>query len=225
VRILVVDDDVRVTSALRRGLEAEGYSVDVALDGGEGQWLAAENRYDALVLDSMLPVMSGEQLCAVLRQEGNWTPVLMLTARTGDRQEAAALDSGADDYLSKPFSFVVLLARLRALVRRTATERPPVLTVGDLRLDPSAHQVWRGEAELRLTPRQFAVLEFLMRRPGEVVPKREILENVWDFSYDGDPNIVEVYIRQLRLRIDQPFGRQALGTVRLVGYRLDPDGG
>jgi two-component system OmpR family response regulator len=225
VRILLVDDDVRVTASVKRGLEAEGYSVDAALRGDEGRWLAAENTYDALVLDSMLPGISGEDLCAELRKEGDWTPVLILTARTGERYEADALDAGADDYLSKPFSFVVLLARLRALVRRSPMERPTTLTAGDLMLDPATHQVWRGEVEVGLTPRQFAVLEYLMRHAGEVLAKRSILENVWDFSFDGDPSIVEVYVHHLRLKIDAPFGRHALTTVRLVGYRLDPQGG
>jgi DNA-binding response OmpR family regulator len=151
--------------------------------------------------------------------------VLILTARTGEQQEAGALDAGADDYLAKPFSFLVLVARLRALVRRAPTTRPAVLTVGDLRLDPATHRATRGDTDLRLTPRQFSMLEFFMRHPGEVVSKRAILENVWDFSYDGDPNIVEVYVHQLRSKIDQPFGRHALSTVRLVGYRLDPEGG
>ncbi|MDX6326118.1 MAG: hypothetical protein QOK15_2472 [Nocardioidaceae bacterium] len=225
MRILVVDDDVRVTAALRRGLEAEGWSVDVAADGREGRWLAGENVYDALVVDSMMPGMTGEQLCAGLRSAENWTPVLMLTARTGVQEEAGALDAGADDYLAKPFSFVVLLARLRALVRRAPATRPAVLRVGDLCLDPATHRASRDGTELPLTPRQFAMLEFLMRHPGEVLSKRAILENVWDFSFDGDPNIVEVYIHQLRTKIDQPFGRHALSTVRLVGYRLDPRGG
>lgn len=221
MRILVVDDDVRATAALRRGLEAEGYSVDVAADGLDGRWLATENGYDALVLDSMMPGLTGEELCAVLREAQNWTPVLMLTARTGEREEAAALDAGADDYLAKPFSFVVLLARLRALVRRAPATRPAVLRVGDLSLDPATHRVTRGGTELSLTPRQFAMLELLMRHPGEVVSKRAILESVWDFSFEGDPNIVEVYVHQLRAKIDQPFGRRSLQTVRLVGYRLE----
>jgi DNA-binding response OmpR family regulator len=222
MRILVVDDDLRATAALRRGLEAEGYSVDVAADGREGRWLAEENRYDALVLDSMMPGMTGEELCATLRAAEDWTPVLILTARSGEEQEAAALDAGADDYLAKPFSFVVLVARLRALVRRAPAARAAVLRVDDLCLDPATHRVSRAGVELALTPRQFAMLEFLMRHPGEVMSKRAILENVWDFSYDGDPNIVEVYVHQLRAKIDQPFGRQSLSTVRLVGYRLDP---
>jgi DNA-binding response OmpR family regulator len=225
MRILVVDDDKHVAGAVKRGLEREGYAVDVALDGVEGRWLATENEYDALVLDSMLPGLSGERLCATLREQGDWTPILMLTAKSGASEEASALDAGADDFLSKPFAYVVLVARLRALIRRSPVQRPVVLTVGDLKLDPAAHGVWRGDHEIALTPRQFSLLEFLMRRPGEVVPKATILQHVWDFDFDGDPNIVEVYVSQLRQRIDAPFGRNALRTVRLVGYLLDPDGG
>ena len=225
MRILVVEDDKHVARAVRRGLEAEGYAVDVALDGAEGHWLATENDYDALVLDVMLPELTGDRLCARLREAGDWTPILMLTARSLPEEEARALDAGADDFLAKPFSYLVLVARLRALLRRGGHERPAVLAAGDLRLDPAEHRVWRGEREVELTPRQFSLLEFLMRRPGEVTSKAEILEHVWDFAYDGDPNIVEVYVRQLRQRIDLPFDRHALQTVRLVGYRLDPDGG
>lgn len=225
MRILVVEDDVQVARAVRRGLEVEGYAVDVALDGAEGEWLATENDYDALVLDVMLPELTGDRLCARLRAAGDWTPILMLTARTLPEEEARALDAGADDFLAKPFSYLVLVARLRALLRRGGRERPTVLEVGDLRLDPAEHRVWRGEQPVELTPRQFSLLEFLMRRPGEVTSKAEILEHVWDFAFDGDPNIVEVYVRQLRQRIDHPFGRNALQTVRLVGYRLDADGG
>jgi two-component system OmpR family response regulator len=225
MRILVVEDDKHLAGALKRGLEGEGYAVDVALDGREGEWLATENAYDALVLDVMLPELAGDELCSRLRDAGDWTPILMLTAQSGPEQEARALDSGADDFLAKPFSYMVLLARLRALVRRGRQERPAVLSVGDLRLDPATHQAWRGETPVALTPRQFSLLEFLMRRAGDVVSKATILEHVWDFNFDGDPNIVEVYVRQLRTRIDEPFGRNALRTVRLVGYRLDPDGG
>ncbi len=225
MRILVVEDDVQVARAVRRGLEAEGYAVDVALDGAEGHWLATENDYDALVLDVMLPECTGDRLCARLRHAGNWTPILMLTARSLPEEEARALDSGADDFLAKPFSYLVLAARLRALLRRRGHERPTVLEVGDLRLDPARHRVLRGDQRVELTPRQFSLLEFLMRRPGEVASKAEILEHVWDFAFDGDPNIVEVYVRQLRQRIDIPFERHALQTVRLVGYRLDADGG
>ena len=225
MRILVVEDDKLVARAVRRGLEAEGYAVDVALDGTDGAWLAAENEYDALVLDVMLPGLPGDQLCARLREAGDWTPILMLTARSLPEEEARALDAGADDFLAKPFSYVVLVARLRALLRRGGRERPAVLEVGDLRLDPAQHQVWRGETAVDLTPRQFSLLELLMRRPGEVLSKAAILEHVWDFAYEGDPNIVEVYVRQLRQRIDIPFERASLQTVRLVGYRLDPEAG
>ncbi|MET1060661.1 MAG: response regulator transcription factor [Nocardioides sp.] len=225
MRILVVEDDKLVARAVRRGLEAEGYAVDVALDGTEGAWLAAENEYDALVLDVMLPGLPGDQLCARLREAGDWTPILMLTARSLPEEEARALDAGADDFLAKPFSYLVLVARLRALLRRGGRERPAVLEVGDLRLDPAQHQVWRGDITVDLTPRQFSLLELLMRRPGEVLSKASILEHVWDFAYEGDPNIVEVYVRQLRQRIDIPFDRASLQTVRLVGYRLDPEAG
>ena len=225
MRLLVVEDDKHLASALKRGLEGEGYAVDVALDGTEGEWLAQENEYDAMVLDVMLPGLSGDELCTRRREAGDWTPILMLTARSGPRQESRALDSGADDFLAKPFSFMVLVARLRALTRRGRQERPTVLAAGDLRLDPASHRVWRGETPVELTPRQFSMLEFLLRRAGEVVSKTTILSHVWDFSFDGDPNIVEVYVRQLRQRIDHPFGRASLQTVRLVGYRLDPDGG
>ena len=225
MRILVVEDDKHVALAVRRGLEGEGYAVDVALTGTDGEWFATENAYDAIVLDVMLPGLPGDELCARLRAAGNWVPILMLTARAGAEQEARALDAGADDFLAKPFSFVVLMARIRALLRRGGGERPAVLTAGDLGLDPAEHRVWRGAEPIVLTPRQFSLLEFLMRRSGEVLPKATILEHVWDFSFEGDPNIVEVYVRQLRQRIDEPFGRAALQTVRLVGYRLDPEGG
>jgi two-component system, OmpR family, response regulator len=225
MRILVVEDDPGVGAAVRHGLEAEGFAVDLAVDGEEGLWLATENAYDAVVLDIMLPRLDGYELCARLRDDGVWTPVLMLTARDGELDEARALDTGADDFLSKPFSFVVLLARLRALMRRGGPERPPVLCAGDLRLDPASHRVWRGDLPIELTPRQFSVLELLLRRAGDVLSKGEILEHVWDFAFDGDPNIVEVYVRQLRLRVDEPFGRRSLQTVRTRGYRLDPTGG
>ena len=225
MRILVVDDDAHVAGSVRRGLEGEGYAVDVAFDGTEGHWLASENPYDAMVLDSMLPGMSGDELCARLRAAGVWTPILMLTARSGESDEAQALDAGADDFLSKPFSYVVLLARLRALLRRGGAERPAVLVAGDLTLDPATHRAARSDVEVPLSPRQFSLLEYFLRHAGEVLPKSRILEHVWDFSFEGDPNIVEVYVRQLRLRVDEPFGRSALQTLRGVGYRLDPDGG
>ena len=225
MRILVVEDDTRVARAVKRGLEAEGYAVDVAASGEDGHWLATENDYDALVLDVMLPGLGGLDLCRRLREAGDWTPVLVLTALDDPADEARALDGGADDFLGKPFSYVVLAARLRALLRRGADARPVELVAGDLRLDPARHRVWRGETPVELTPRQFALLEFFLRRPGEVLSKATILEHVWDFAFDGAPNIVEVYVRQLRQRIDEPFGRHSLQTVRLAGYRLDEDGG
>ena len=219
----MVEDDKQLAAALRRSLEDEGYAVDVALDGREGEWLAEENAYDALVLDVMLPLLSGDELCARRRACGDWTPILMLTARSGPAQEVRALDAGADDFLAKPFALTVLLARLRALVRRGGSERPTVLRVGDLELDPAAHRLSRSDTPIHLTPRQFSMLEFLMRHPGEVVAKSTILEHVWDFAFEGDPNIVEVYARQLRQRIDHPFSRSSLQTVRLVGYRVVDD--
>jgi two-component system, OmpR family, response regulator len=225
VRILVIEDDKHLAGSLKRGLQADGFAVDVALDGNEGLWRAKETVYDAIVCDIMLPGVNGYRVCGALREAGNWTPMLMLTAKDGELDEAEALDTGADDFLSKPFSYVVLLARLRALLRRGGHERPAVLEAGDLRLDPASHQVRRAGTAVPLSPRQFSLLEFLMRRAGEVVSKTTILEHVWDFAFDGDPNIVEVYVRQLRRKIDEPFDRRAIETVRLVGYRLDPHGG
>ncbi len=225
MRILVVEDETKVADALRRGLEAEGFAVDVAADGPEGLWYAAEHRYDVIVLDIMLPGMSGFRVCSQLREAENWTPILMLTAKQGEYDVAEALDAGADDYLMKPFSFVVLLARLRALLRRTGRTGPVTYTAGDLRLDPASHRCHRGDTEIALTAREFEVLELLIRRAGEVLSKSEILDNVWDFAFDGDPNIVEVYVRHLRKKIDEPFARHAIETVRGSGYRLDPDGG
>ncbi|MCW2813979.1 MAG: two component transcriptional regulator, winged helix family [Nocardioides sp.] len=219
----MVEDDRSLAAALRRGLQDEGYAVDVAGDGEEGRWLLDEGGYDVVVLDVMLPKVTGDVLCARMRAAGDWTPVLMLTARSRDHQEAEALDAGADDFLAKPFSFVVLAARLRALVRRGGAERPAVLCVGDLTLDPAAHEVRRAGTPIRLTPRQFAVLEYLMRHAGDVVSKARLLEHVWDFAFAGDPNIVEVYVGQLRKQIDEPFGRSSLRTVRLVGYRIVDD--
>ena len=225
MRLLIVEDDPKMARLIRRGLHEEGAVVDVAGRGEDAVWMASSTEYDALVLDVMLPGIDGYELCRRLRAAGNWTPILMLTAKSGDDDEAHALDTGADDFLAKPFSYVVLLARIRALLRRRGRDRPAVVTAGDLVLDPASHQVRRGEIAVDLTPRQFALLEVLMRRAGEVLPKREILEHVWDFTFDGDPNIVEVYVRQLRTRIDLPFGRAAIQTVRGAGYRLDPGGG
>jgi DNA-binding response OmpR family regulator len=225
MRVLVVEDERPLAGGLKRGLEQEGFAVDIALDGPEGLERATEGDYDAIVLDIMLPGMNGYKVCSALREAGNWTPIIMLTAKDGELDEAEALDTGADDFLSKPFSYIVLVARIRALLRRGGRERPPVLEVGDLRLDPAAHRAWRGEVEISLTPRQFSLLEYFMRKAGEVISKAEILEHVWDYAFEGDPNIVEVYVRHLRKRIDEPFGRNAIQTVRLVGYRLDADGG
>ncbi|PJJ72692.1 DNA-binding response OmpR family regulator [Diaminobutyricimonas aerilata] len=225
MRILVVDDERRLADGVRRGLEAEGFAVDLAHTGTDGLWLARENDYDVIVLDIMMPGMSGYRVCQTLRAEEDWTPVLMLTAKDGEWDQVEALDTGADDYLTKPFSFAVLVARIRALVRRGARDRPVVLEAGDLRYDPAARRVSRGGTEVDLTARELAVLDFLMRRKGEVVSKREVLGNVWDFDFEGDPNIVEVYVRHLRNKLDRPFGRDAIQTVRGSGYRLAADGG
>jgi two-component system, OmpR family, response regulator len=225
MRVLLVDDEERLAAALRRGLEAEGIAVDVAHNGTDGLWLARENEYDVIVLDIMMPGMSGYRVCQTLRDEGDWTPVVMLTAKDGDWDQVEALDTGADDFLSKPFVFAVLLARLRALVRRGKRDRPVQLEAGDLRLDPASRRVWRGDDEVSLTSREFAVLEFLIRRRGEVVSKADVLGNVWDFDFDGDPNIVEVYVRHLRNKVDRPFGRAAIETLRGSGYRLNAHGG
>jgi two-component system OmpR family response regulator len=225
VRVLVVEDEKRLAATLKRGLSSEGFAVDVALDGPQGLWMAREHPYDAVVLDIMLPGMNGYKICDTLRGEGNWMPILMLTAKDGEYDEAEALDTGADDFLSKPFSFVVLVARLRALVRRGVRPRPSVLAAGDLRLDPAARSCTRDGVDIALTPREFSLLEYLLRRAGEVVPKSEILEHVWDYDFDGDPNIVEVYVGYLRRKIDVPFGRRALETMRGAGYCLNPEGG
>ena len=225
VRVLVVEDEKRLAAGLKKGLEAEGFATDVALNGTDGLWMGSENPYDAIVLDILLPGMNGYEVCASLRERGIWTPILMLTAKDGEFDEAEALDTGADDYVTKPFSFVALVARLRALIRRGAGERPAVLETGDLRFDPGARQVWRGDVQVDLTAREAALLEFLLRRKGVVVSKREILDHVWDYAFEGDPNIVEVYIGHLRNKLDRPFGRATLETVRGAGYRLAEDGG
>ena len=225
MRVLVVEDEQGVAAAVQRGLEAEGFAVDVASTGTDGLWMATEHGYDAIVLDIMLGGLNGYKVCETLRNAGNWTPILMLTAKDGEYDQAEALDTGADDYLTKPFSFVVLLARLRALLRRTGRTAPVTYEAGDLRVDPVAHRVSRGGMDLGLTATEFAILELLMRRAGEAIPKLEILDNVWDFAFEGDPNIVEVYIRRLRKKIDEPFDRHAIETVRRGGYRLDPAGG
>lgn len=225
MRVLVIDDERRLARSVRLGLEAEGMAVDVAHDGTDGLWLARENTYDAIVLDLMLPGVNGYQVCVALRAERNWTPVLMLTAKDGEWDQVEGLDTGADDYLTKPFSFPILVARLRAVARRGARERPTVLEAGDLRLDPAARRVWRGDVEVSLTAREHSLLAFLMRHQGDVVSKRQVLGAVWDDDFDGDPNIVEVYVRHLRNKVDRPFERAAIQTIRGAGYRLASDGG
>jgi len=223
VKILVVEDDETTAQALARGLRAEGYSVEVAGDGESGRWLADEANPDLIVLDIMLPGKNGYRVCAELREAGNWTPILMLTAKDGEFDETEALDTGADDYLVKPFSFPVLLARIRALLRRATSEAPTPMEIGDLRLDGGQRRTWRGGTEVPLTTRQFDVLEFLVRRAGQVVSKSDILKGVWRHDFDGDPNIVEVYIGRLRRAVDEPFGRHSIETVRGAGYRLVAD--
>lgn len=225
MKLLLVEDDKKIATAVKRGLEAEGFAVEVAFDGDHGYWLATEGAYDLIVLDIMLPGRNGYRICGDLRSAGNWTPILMLTAKAGDLDEAEALDTGADDYLTKPFSFAVLVSRVRALLRRTTGRNPVPVAAGDLRIDPGQRRAWRGDEEVPLTSRQFDVLEFLMRRAGQVMSKVEILNGVWEYDFEGDPNIVEVYIRRLRTRIDEPFERNAIETVRGAGYRLAADGG
>jgi two-component system, OmpR family, response regulator len=225
VRVLVVDDEVRMAEAVARGLRAEGFLVDLSHDGVDGLYRASAEPYDAVVLDILLPGLSGYRVVEALRARENWVPVLMLSAKDGEYDQADALDLGADDYLTKPFSYVVLLARLRALVRRGARPRPARLQAGDLVLDPATREVRRGDVPIELTAREFALLAHLMRHPGEVVSKAEIFDSVWDANGDGALNVVEVYVGYLRRKIDVPFGRHALGTVRGAGYVLDPDGG
>ncbi|MEO6121429.1 MAG: response regulator transcription factor [Acidimicrobiales bacterium] len=223
MKLLLVEDDDKIAAAVRRGLEAEGFSVEVAVDGPDGLWMATESTYDLIVLDLMLPGRSGYQVCADLRAADDWTPILVLTAKDGDLDEAEALDTGADDYLTKPFSFPVLVARIRALLRRAAGSAPVALNVGDLRIDPARCRAWRGEVELSLTAREHAVLELLVRRAGQVLSKSDILAAVWDHDFEGDPNIVEVYVRRLRRKVEEPFGRRSIETVRGAGYRLVDD--
>ncbi len=225
MRILVVEDEEHLAEALSSGLVAEGFSVDVAPTGTEGLEKARAAAYDVILLDILLPGVNGFKICSTLREEGNWTPILMLTAKDGDLDEAEALDTGADDFISKPFSFVVLLSRIRALVRRGRRERPTVLVAGDLTLDPAEHRCRRGTTTIELTVREFSLLEYLMQFAGEAVSKRDLLTHVWGEEFEGDPNIVEVYASYLRKKIDQPFGRTALETVRGVGYRINADGG
>jgi DNA-binding response OmpR family regulator len=216
---------MRLADGVRRGLEAEGIAVDVAYNGVDGLWRAREATYDVIVLDVMMPGMSGYRVCSTLRAEENWTPILFLTAKDGEWDEVEGLDTGGDDWLTKPFSYPVLVARIRALVRRGGRERPAVLEAGDLRLDPATRRVSRAETPIATTAREFAVLEYLLRRRGEVVSKRDVIANVWNDEFEGDPNIVEVYVGHLRSKIDRPFDRSAIETIRGAGYRLAPDGG
>jgi DNA-binding response OmpR family regulator len=225
MRVLIVEDEERLAETVRRGLSDAGFVVEVVHNGEDGLWAATEHSYDVIVLDIMLPRVNGYQVLERLRERGVWTPVLMLTAKDGEYDQTDAFDLGADDYLTKPFSFLVLVARLRALIRRGGPERPVVLVAGDLTLDPARRRVERAGQEVMLTPREYGLLEFLMRHRGDTVSKVEILESVWDPAFDGDPNVVEVYIRYLRLKLDTPFGRRAIETVRGMGYRLDPEGG
>jgi two-component system OmpR family response regulator len=225
VRALIVEDELRMASLIRRGLTKEGLAVDVAKDGEEALWMAQSSNYDVIVLDVMLPGINGFETCRRLRTSGVWAPVLMLTARDSVDDRVAGLDTGADDYLVKPFAFAELLARLRALARRGEGKRPSVLEVGDLRLDPATHRVWRGSAEIPLSTKEFALLETFMRRADEVLSRYDLLEHAWDFAYENRSNIVDVYVRHLRRKIDEPFGRRSLETVRGAGYRLRADGG
>jgi two-component system, OmpR family, response regulator len=224
MRALIVEDEPRMRDLIRRGLEAEGLSADVAGSGEEALWMTKAHDYDAVVLDVMLPDLDGFEACRQLRAAGVWAPVLMLTARDAVEDRVAGLDSGADDYLVKPFAFAELLARLRALSRRGDGERPAVLSVGDLRLDPATHEVTRDSTPIELSPKEFALLETFMRRPGEVLSRLHMLEHAWDFAYDNRSNVVDVYVRRLRRKIDEPFGCDTLETVRGVGYRLRATG-
>jgi len=223
MRVLVVEDEIKMSALIKRGLEREGYAVDIALDGDEALWAAREQDYDAIVLDAMIPGQDGFTVCHTLRKEGRWSPVLMLTARDSVEDRVRGLDAGADDYLTKPFAFTELFARLRALTRRRVVERPVQLTAGDLVLDPATRSVTRGGTPISLSAKEFALLELLMRHPDEVLTRQVILEHVWDFAYDGVSNVVDVYIRYVREKVDRPFGRSTIETVRGVGYRLHDD--
>jgi len=227
MKLLVVEDEIGISSSLHKGFTADGFTVDVANDGLDGLHLAQENEYSVIILDLMLPGLNGYRICRQLREDGDLTPILMLTAKDGEFDEMEGLDTGADDYVTKPFSYSVLLARVRALIRRSTANTGTLdesLTVGDLRLDSRAHRVWRGDTEIELSPRAIAVLEYLMHNAGIVVSKDDILRNVWDHAFDGDPNIVEVYISRVRAAIDTAFEHKSLETVRGLGYRLSAQG-
>jgi two-component system OmpR family response regulator len=223
VRLLVVEDNTRMAALVKRGLEEEGHAVDVAGDGPNAVWMATENPYVAVVLDVMLPRFDGFEVARRLRAAGRWMPILMLTARTGVEDRVLGLDVGADDYLTKPFSFAELSARLRALIRRGQPERPTIISVGDLRLDPGRRRAWRGDTELQLSPKEFSLLELFLAHPGLVLSRTRIVEQLWDYEYDGDSNVIDQYVSYLRRKVDRPFGRSDLETVRGAGYRLrDP---
>jgi two-component system, OmpR family, response regulator len=225
MRVLIVEDDIRMAAAIRRGLQAESIVADVASRGEDALWMAGSTQFDAVVLDVMLPGIDGFETCRRLREDCVWVPIIMLTARDAIEDRVQGLDRGADDYLTKPFSLAELLARLRALSRRGPVERPPVLEVGDLRLNPSTQQAWRGDREINLSAKEFALMETFMRRPGEVLSQFQLLEHAWDYDYENRSNVVEVYVRYLREKIDRPFGVKSLETVRGAGYRLRRDGG
>lgn len=225
MHILVVEDEVKMAALIRRGLTEQGLTADVVLTGEEALIVAGAATYDAIVLDVILPGIDGFDTCRRLREEGVWAPVLMLTARGAVEDRVAGLDGGADDYLTKPFSFAELLARLRALIRRGQNERPAVIEVGDLRLDPATRQVWRGDTEISLSAKEFAVLGAFMRRPGHVLSRLQLLEQAWEYDYEHRSNVIEVYVRYLRQKIDKPFGVKSIETVRGAGYRMRKDGG
>jgi len=224
MRVLIVEDDVKMAGLVRRGLMEDGNAADVTARGDEAVWMAKAHPYDAIVLDVMLPGLSGFETCRRMREEGVWSPVLMLTARDGVEDRVGGLDAGADDYLTKPFSFAELLARLRALARRGGVERPAELVVDDLKLDPASRRVWRGDTEVDLSPKEFALLETFMRRPGQALSRLQLLEHAWDFAYENRSNVIDVYVRYLREKLDRPFEKSSFETVRGVGYRLREDG-
>jgi two-component system, OmpR family, response regulator len=225
VHVLVVEDELKMAALIRRGLTEHGLMTDIAPTGEEALVMAAATTYDVIVLDVILPGIDGFDTCRRLREDGIWAPVLMLTARGAVEDRVAGLDGGADDYLTKPFSFAELLARLRALIRRGQSERPAVVEVGDLRLDPATMQVWRGEREIGLSAKEFSLLETFMRRPGHVLSRLQLLEHAWDYDYEHRSNVIEVYVRYLRQKIDKPFGVESIETIRGAGYRLRKDGG